>query len=182
MTRWMSSESRPRRPSFPGFAGIGASRFRARDAGLLVSSSAASLKRWSSSARRPKVIKHLNKGLRHELTAINQYWLHYRLLANWGLSDMAKVWRKESIEEMQYADRIADRVIFLEGLPKCRCSTPCRSVITSGSYRLRPRRREKRACAVPRRGNALSFREGLFQPQPGHTATRRRSAARSPIS
>jgi len=43
----------------------------------------------------PKVIEYLNKGLRHELTAINQYWLHYRLLANWGLSDMAKVWRKE---------------------------------------------------------------------------------------
>ena len=43
----------------------------------------------------PQVVEYLNKGLRHELTAINQYWLHYRLLANWGLSDMAKVWRKE---------------------------------------------------------------------------------------
>jgi len=47
-----------------------------------------------------KVIDYLNKGLRSELTAINQYWLHYRLLNNWGLLEMAKVWRKESIEEM----------------------------------------------------------------------------------
>ncbi len=53
----------------------------------------------------PKVIDYLNKGLRSELTAINQYWLHYRLLNNWGLLEMAKVWRKESIEEMQHADK-----------------------------------------------------------------------------
>ena len=45
-----------------------------------------------------KVIEYLNKGLRSELTAINQYWLHFRLLHNWGLLEMAKVWRKESIE------------------------------------------------------------------------------------
>src|SRR6201987_344847 len=65
----------------------------------------------------PKVTDYLNKALRHELTAINQYWLHYRLLNNWGLLDMAKVWRKESIEEMQHADRITDRIIFLDGFP-----------------------------------------------------------------
>jgi bacterioferritin len=74
----------------------------------------------------PKVIEYLNKGLRHELTAINQYWLHYRLLANWGLSDMAKVWRKESIEEMQHADRITDRIIFLEGFPNMQTLDPLR--------------------------------------------------------
>src|SRR6516225_3724805 len=74
----------------------------------------------------PKVIEYLNKGLRHELTAINQYWLHYRLLANWGLSDMAKVWRKESIEEMQHADRITDRIIFLEGFPNMQVLDPLR--------------------------------------------------------
>ena len=50
-----------------------------------------------------KVIEHLNKGLRHELTAINQYWLHYRLLENWGYKDLARKWRQESIEEMQRA-------------------------------------------------------------------------------
>lgn len=65
----------------------------------------------------PKVIEYLNKALRHELTAINQYWLHYRFLQNWGLLEMAKVWRKESIEEMNHADRITDRIIFLDGFP-----------------------------------------------------------------
>ncbi|MGL4557362.1 MAG: ferritin-like domain-containing protein, partial [Afipia sp.] len=59
----------------------------------------------------PKVIDYLNKGLRSELTAINQYWLHYRLLDNWGLKEMSKVWRKESIEEMHHADRFTDRIL-----------------------------------------------------------------------
>ena len=74
----------------------------------------------------PKVIEYLNKGLRHELTAINQYWLHYRLLANWGLSEMAKVWRKESIEEMEHADKFVDRIIFLEGFPNMQVLDPLR--------------------------------------------------------
>jgi bacterioferritin len=73
-----------------------------------------------------KVIEHLNKALRHELTAVNQYWLHYRLLNNWGLLDMAKVWRKESIEEMQHADRITDRIIFLDGFPNMQVLDPLR--------------------------------------------------------
>ena len=64
-----------------------------------------------------KVIEYLNKGLRSELTAINQYWLHYRILDNWGLKDMAKTWKKESIEEMVHADRFVDRILFLEGFP-----------------------------------------------------------------
>ena len=63
-----------------------------------------------------RVIEYLNRGLRHEMTAINQYWLHYRLLANWGYNDLAKYWRKESIEEMQHADKIIDRIIFLDPL------------------------------------------------------------------
>jgi bacterioferritin len=74
----------------------------------------------------PKVIEYLNKGLRHELTAINQYWLHYRLLNNWGLLEMAKVWRKESIEEMNHADRITDRIIFLDGFPNMQVLDPLR--------------------------------------------------------
>jgi bacterioferritin len=64
-----------------------------------------------------RVIEYLNRGLRSELTAINQYWLHYRLLDNWGLNGLAKYWRKESIEEMQHADRFVDRILFLEGHP-----------------------------------------------------------------
>jgi bacterioferritin len=74
----------------------------------------------------PKVIEYLNKGLRNELTAINQYWLHYRFLRNWGLLEMAKVWRKVSIEEMNYADRITDRIIFLDGFPNMQVLDPLR--------------------------------------------------------
>ena len=72
----------------------------------------------------PKVIDYLNKGLRSELTAINQYGLHYRLLNNWGLLDMAKVWRKESIEEMEHADKIIERIIFLDGFPNMQVLDP----------------------------------------------------------
>src|SRR6201999_777225 len=71
-----------------------------------------------------KVIEFLNKALRHELTAINQYWLHYRLLDNWGYLDLAKQWRKESIEEMEHADKIVDRIIFLDGFPNMQVLDP----------------------------------------------------------
>ncbi|TVR10436.1 MAG: bacterioferritin [Salinarimonadaceae bacterium] len=64
-----------------------------------------------------KVIEYLNRGLRSELTAVNQYWLHYRLLDDWGFKDLAQHWRKESIEEMQHADRFVERILFLEGFP-----------------------------------------------------------------
>jgi bacterioferritin len=71
-----------------------------------------------------KVIEYLNRGLRHELTAINQYWLHYRLLDNWGLKALAKYWRKESIEEMEHADKIVERIIFLDGFPNMQVLDP----------------------------------------------------------
>jgi len=71
-----------------------------------------------------KVIEYLNKGLRHELTAINQYWIHYRLLDNWGYRDLAKRWRKESIEEMQHADKLTVRIIFLDGFPNMQVIDP----------------------------------------------------------
>jgi bacterioferritin len=64
-----------------------------------------------------KVIEYLNKALRSELTAINQYWLHFRILDNWGYKEMAKKWRKESIEEMEHADKVTARILFLEGFP-----------------------------------------------------------------
>jgi bacterioferritin len=58
----------------------------------------------------PQVIEYLNNALRHELTAVNQYWLHYRLFDNWGYKALAQKWRKESIEEMQHADKIIERI------------------------------------------------------------------------
>ena len=64
-----------------------------------------------------KVIEYLNKALTNELTAINQYWLHYRVLADWGMDRLAEYERKESIEEMWHADRLAERILFLKGLP-----------------------------------------------------------------
>ncbi len=65
----------------------------------------------------PKVIEFLNKALTNELTAINQYWLHYRVLDDWGVTKLADYERKESIEEMEHADKLAERVLFLNGLP-----------------------------------------------------------------
>src|SRR5215470_915220 len=72
----------------------------------------------------PGVIEFLNRGLRHEMTAINQYWLHYRLLDNWGYRVLAKQWRKESIEEMEHADKLVERIIFLDGFPNMQVLDP----------------------------------------------------------
>lgn len=64
-----------------------------------------------------KVIELLNETLKNELTAINQYWLHYRMLDNWGVGRLADYERHESIDEMKHADRLSERILFLEGLP-----------------------------------------------------------------
>jgi bacterioferritin len=73
-----------------------------------------------------EVIDILNDALKHELGAVNQYWLHYRLLANWGYTRLARQERKESIEEMEHADKIIDRIIFLEGHPNLQEVAPLR--------------------------------------------------------
>ena len=70
------------------------------------------------------VIEFLNKALRSELTSINQYWLHYRLLENWGYRALAKAWRKESMEEMDHADKLIYRIIFLDGFPNMQVLDP----------------------------------------------------------
>ncbi len=65
----------------------------------------------------PQVIEYLNKALLNELTAINQYWLHYRMLDHWGVERLADFERHESIDEMKHADWLSARILFLDGLP-----------------------------------------------------------------
>ena len=65
----------------------------------------------------PKVISHLQAQLKNELTAVNQYFLHYRMYKNWGLNHLAKKEYEESIGEMKHADKLMDRIFMLDGLP-----------------------------------------------------------------
>jgi bacterioferritin len=71
-----------------------------------------------------EVVAALNEALKLELGAINQYWLHYRMLDNWGFAKLAKKERQESIEEMEHADKLVARILFLEGHPNLQHIAP----------------------------------------------------------
>jgi bacterioferritin len=126
----------------------------------------------------PKVIEHLNKALRLELTAVNQYWLHYRLVEDWGYVKLARREREESIEEMHHADRLVDRIIFLEGLPNLQQLNPLkigqtvREVLESdlgGEYEAQKAYTEAReVCRVAGDYVSMALFEDLLKDEEGH--------------
>lgn len=81
-----------------------------------------------------QVIERLNEALFLELGAVNQYWLHYRLLDDWGYGLLAKKEREESIEEMQHADKIIERIIFLKDTLTCKLWHLCKLDKTSKKF------------------------------------------------
>jgi bacterioferritin len=125
-----------------------------------------------------RVIELLNDALRHELTATSQFWLHYRLLDDWGFGEMAHKWKHESIEEMEHADALIQRIIFLEGAPKLQKLDPLmigdtvREVLDAdlkAEYRARALYREARDVAEDLRDYvSKDLFEKLMDDEEGH--------------
>ena len=115
----------------------------------------------------PKVLELLNEALKNELTATNQYWLHYRLLDNWGVHKLAEFERSESIDEMKHADRLAERILFLDGLPNFQVLGRLH-IGENVEEILQGRPRARDGGAGPAQGRDRPLREGprLRQPRP----------------
>ena len=126
----------------------------------------------------PKVIDYLNQSLRHEMTAVNQYWLHYRLLEDWGYTKLAKKERAESLEEMQHADKLTERIIFLDGFPNMQSLNPlkigqnAKEVLEAdleGEYDARALYTEAReVCRVAADYVSMKLFEDLLADEEGH--------------
>jgi bacterioferritin len=126
----------------------------------------------------PKVIDYLNHALRLELTAVNQYWLHFRLVEDWGFQKLAKKERAESIEEMHHADRLVDRIIFLDGFPNMQQLNPLKigqnlqEVLESdlaGEYEAKAHYSEAReVCRVANDYVSMKLFEDLLTDEEGH--------------
>jgi bacterioferritin len=125
-----------------------------------------------------KVIDYLNQGLRSELTAVSQYWLHYRMTENWGYRRLAAKERAESIEEMHHADKFVDRILFLDGLPNLQNLNPLRIGETlrevleadlQGEYEARALYSEAReVCRVAADYVSMALFEELLKDEEGH--------------
>lgn len=125
-----------------------------------------------------RVIERLNQALFLELGAVNQYWVHYRLLEDWGYQKLAKKERAESIEEMHHADRLVARIIFLEGHPNLQTLAPLRigqsvkevlEADLAGEYEARTAYKESRdICHAAGDYVSMKLFEELLADEEGH--------------
>lgn len=125
-----------------------------------------------------KVIERLNEALHLELGAINQYWLHYRLLDDWGYGKLAKKEKEESLEEMAHADKLVERIIFLEGHPNLQTVAPLRigrtvkevleADLAGELEALASYKKSREVCREERDYVTMAIFEGLLADEEGH--------------
>lgn len=108
----------------------------------------------------PKIIEFLNEALTSELTAINQYFAHAKICENWGYHRLAAKYREESVEEMNDAEKIMDRILLLDGMPNMQRLNSVRIGETVTEQLASDRSLEEHAIAMYRRGVALALSEG----------------------
>ncbi len=108
----------------------------------------------------PKIIEFLNEALTSELTAINQYFAHAKICENWGYRRLAAKYREESVEEMNDAEKLMDRILLLDGMPNMQRLNSVRIGETVPEQLASDRSLEEHAIAMYRRGVALALSEG----------------------